>query len=756
MRPRALSQRPTRRSQKGIATILIVLFTGTALTAATLGTMYRIRGAQEQSVALHAQTQAQIRAWTGAELLRTYLGQLGDVQYNAFVSTLRSHLASAAEPVTIDLQHSDGTPVSGITARFTQADLAANTITARITGTTEEGNRSEARATLEVVYGFGTIIEETEGTTGTPAQCTAQPRAAVVFKGDLNYTGGNLNIVNNHGDMTNVAIEGKLSVSNASTSGLSGCTKDDVSLSGGGIAEGTALWSEGNITIASHISAPKNVSIWARNFTSGQGGTYGTVQAGAFTAEVVNSSNDEAVGTTIAGGTLQGSTIHPHPSNTLIITLTNGSRFALPVSGATVDADSGAISPGTSAKRLSGNESLPAQFRLRYTGVDGGTLDMPQGTADVFWGNNIRFSGWSNTQADTLYAYGNVIANSSKTTFGTLRAGGNLTATPTPTIADGQIGGNYSGSGKPANLTTNVNPPPWSSLPGRPYCDTTTDAIDVDPLRDSANYVFYFDGDTPMLRVQNVKRQSTSEDIADTFNLRTSDLRTLNGEPFLRCGTWDGDVPCFQSAATSASSRATPNDGWKFIARTFPPGIYWFDRKVELTSNTGGQPFYGAILSKGDVVLANAGGNKNVIAPNRATVAQVCGASFRPDNLCASNSAFQTWADADGTERTGMPIGNIAIMAQGGLSSQGWTVRGAVLLGGGLTLSSAQTTIYGPITVGANSNAPTTVGAGGLTVILDGLTNDQLLTPGICTPAEAPNPGSGTSTDVRIIWSRYQ
>ena len=755
MRHRDLSRRPTRRSQRGIATILIVLFTGTALTAATLGTMYRIRGAQEQSVALHAQTQAQIRAWTGAELLRTYLGQLGDAQYNAFVSTLRNHLASAAEPVPIDLQHSDGTPVSGITARFTQADLAANTITARITGTTEEGNRSEARATLEVVYGFGTITEETEGNTGSPAQCTAQPRAAVVLRGDVGYTGGNLTVTNSNNALTNVAVEGKLTIGSASMAGLSGCTKDDVTLSGGGIAPNAALWSEGNIRI-NNMSPPNNVSLWGRNIQVGQeGNTYGTVQAGAFTAEIVDAATLNVAGTTIVGGTLEGSLIRPHTSNTIVITLADGSRFALPVASANVD-DDGVVTPGNRAKRLSGSGGLPQRFTLRYTGIDGGELSFARATANILWGNNVTITGWQGNYAN-LYAFGNVSTN--EPTIGTLRAGRNLTVRSwnLPNISNGRIGGNYTNTGGnnavPANLQRNFTPVPWSSLPGRPYCDTSVDPVDVDPLRSNANYVFYFDGNTPMLQIQNVVRRDNGESLEGVYNLLNEDLRSLAGEPFLQCG-W-GNNHCMRS------NSATPANGWTVTGlNQMPPGVLWFEGSFNINGvGNSTTQLHNSVLTTGNMILGNSGSNKRLYAANFATPAQTCGTRFYPTNLCNGNRntpGLATWTDADGATRTGMPIGNLAIMAEGRFESAGWNVWGSTLIGGGMTLTGATTTIRGAVTVGANSASPTTVSQGGLAVILDGLINDQLLTPGVCTPAEAPTPGSGASTDVRIIWSRYQ
>ena len=64
--------------QRGIATVLILLLVGLSLSAAVFGTAHYIRSHQQQDVAAHAQTQAQMKAWTGAELVRQYLQQLQD------------------------------------------------------------------------------------------------------------------------------------------------------------------------------------------------------------------------------------------------------------------------------------------------------------------------------------------------------------------------------------------------------------------------------------------------------------------------------------------------------------------------------------------------------------------------------------------------------------------------------------------------------------------------------------------------------
>lgn len=66
-----------RRGQRGLAAVLFVLLIGLALAALVLGAMYRLRGTQAQAITVHAQTQAQLKAWTGAEALRQALFPLG-------------------------------------------------------------------------------------------------------------------------------------------------------------------------------------------------------------------------------------------------------------------------------------------------------------------------------------------------------------------------------------------------------------------------------------------------------------------------------------------------------------------------------------------------------------------------------------------------------------------------------------------------------------------------------------------------------
>lgn len=63
-------------AQRGIATILVVVLVGLALTATSLGLVHSIRNTQEKQIAVHAATNAQIGVWAGVEAFRRYLNQV--------------------------------------------------------------------------------------------------------------------------------------------------------------------------------------------------------------------------------------------------------------------------------------------------------------------------------------------------------------------------------------------------------------------------------------------------------------------------------------------------------------------------------------------------------------------------------------------------------------------------------------------------------------------------------------------------------
>lgn len=76
-----------RTKQRGIATVLLTILVGVAVTATAFGMMYSMRSTQEKQVAVHAKTHAQNSVWLGVEAFRRYLDGLSDTEINALHNT---------------------------------------------------------------------------------------------------------------------------------------------------------------------------------------------------------------------------------------------------------------------------------------------------------------------------------------------------------------------------------------------------------------------------------------------------------------------------------------------------------------------------------------------------------------------------------------------------------------------------------------------------------------------------------------------
>jgi hypothetical protein len=134
----------------------------------------------------------------------------------------------------------------------------------------------------------------------------------------------------------------------------------------------------------------------------------------------------------------------------------------------------------------------------------------------------------------------------------------------------------------------------------------------------------------------------------------------------------------------------------------------------------------------------------------------VCDGPFYPANLCDKSttpSSLAKWVDAEGQEHAGLPLANLAIGTNKGLSANSWDapngITGNVLLGESISTGGATLSIAGSLTVGANEPSATTITQGGLRMDTTRLTRDQGYLPGgNCAPAATPQP-------VAMKWSRY-
>lgn len=197
-----------RAKQRGVATVLIVLLVGMSLSAAVLGVMYYLRSAQSQLLSEHTQTQAQMRAWTGAEAVRLYLAE---VQKNGQLATLAGNIGTGT-PINI-------TGLTGVSAKFVRVDdlTAPTKFTAEITGVAAEGNSGESKSMLEVVFAIG----NGSGSSKDPADGASPPNPNVItFKRNLRLSGGISVEADESLGPISINIDGDLSTSGNSITGV--------------------------------------------------------------------------------------------------------------------------------------------------------------------------------------------------------------------------------------------------------------------------------------------------------------------------------------------------------------------------------------------------------------------------------------------------------------------------------------------------------------------------------------------------------
>src|SRR5690606_31594628 len=154
-------------------------------------------------------------AWRGVEALRQYLLQLDKTQLAGLSGEVTGMGALGVRSASIV-----GVAASGVD-RYR--------VNATVTG--EAGGGSPLTpATEEVVYDVG----PGSGTPGVPPVCASMPTAPMVFNGNLDYSGGGLDVVNAV-DYENIVVAGDLTIQSGSAAKVSGCVKGNVSLTGGGL-----------------------------------------------------------------------------------------------------------------------------------------------------------------------------------------------------------------------------------------------------------------------------------------------------------------------------------------------------------------------------------------------------------------------------------------------------------------------------------------------------------------------------------------
>lgn len=701
------SSRPDK--QGGFAAILLILLAGLGITAAVISTASYIRGAQEQHLTTHTVTQAQLRAWNGAEAIRLYLSTL-DV---ASATTLPTGTLSIS-----GLSGLSATVISNV------ASISSNRrITVNLTGA-----GSEATTTIQAVYNVQPYVAATTPAAGINA---------VNIKKNLDLT-GNITMFGSS-DVTNINVDGTITLSGSITGINQLCSTGDITI-GSAITVNT-ICTNGSLTMTGGATVT-DASVIGNVTLSGD------TQIGA----IVSNGN-----VTLSGGSARATSISTRGN----VDITGGSARASSISAM------GNVT-WSSTYQLSGYSSaIAANGNVAYSGFNNSTNINALGNVALTGNGNVNNI---NTKGNTsISSYGGGLgvqgtlngegtfswSSGIKVNLGTV--GGVISpvipASVSPPINVSQVTGN-SVSITPVDVPV-INP-----------IEVTILTIDVYPLKGNANYVFEVDASNR--RKVTVKNVNGITD--GTYFLGNYAWASGRGYKDFLCTELKADNETCQSPATPYKTlchgQSTSNGcftysssdrTWTVSGISMAPGVVWFDGNLSL----GNGKYFNTMLATGNITTAgsmviyslNYAGYTAICTNNRTAYGQTASSDFTgmyPTNYCntTTQQLFST------------SLGNAALIA-GGYQS-GVFVGGTINLGasnqvygslfaGDVVNTSGNSSVYGQITVAAQGSGTTTTTWRGTTRV-EMPSNITGYDP-TAQPCMANCPtNTGTTT---ILWSRY-
>lgn len=733
---------PAPRRQHGVATLLITVMLGLAVTTTVLYTAYALRGTQQRHLTTHAATSAQASAWRGVEIVRLGLVDLAnDPQGRQLLDTwadggnpfqvtgpapmagLSSARASGnawpgAGPVAraqggglaVSLPNQPG--VQAVLTEVSRLDTAQTyRVRARIAADAGEGSAT-TRSTVDVVYELGAESDSPPGTDDSAPPFSA----AITFIHDLNLS-GSITVRTDPGTRYQVNVDGNLTTGGNSITGVD------------------TIWSTGSVRISS-------------------GSTFNVLRANGdirFDGSVRVTESVSARGDICVTGGAAGPTM-----------LANGSIYAdggvrLGDIAAIGRSDRGALADFCAqANQRPGNDVDGQVYAVDLQGN--------AGARSVRAGGSVRIASGDISQANGLQATGHFV----DTNWGGSQSG---VVGKTVTVAN-------------PDQRALIRSVPGHQVPIAPASPVVLDAsafnaYDMEP---QAHYVFKVDrAGYRMVTVRNV--QGIADDtyfIADYASGPYKDhlCRALTpgstaANPV--CATPLPATPMPICRGHSEWNRClfyeVSTRQWRLDGVTLSPGIAWFEGDL----NTGNGTYYNTLIATGNITTS---GSTRIFA---LTFAGYAGGSRQEDwnaisftGICA-NSHFPgryptNWCNPDQrtlTPPAGTTLGHYALLAgsynaggqyQGGNISLGSSVNvfGAVLAGN-LFSSGGSTTIRGAVTALGQGSVPSHAAGGSTTLDLRGLPTGYTPTPAPCQltgTCPGATPGDPAMA-VRVHWSRY-
>lgn len=208
------SSRVYSYTQRGMATLAILILVGFAVSVAVFGALRFLQGSQSQTTAYHSQTQAQMRAWSGVDMLFQYFSGLNNLSSPPTFEALTSALNSAR------------TSGSNLLASATNLEAFVQTVqpnpenneaqvTINVTGISELGSKAEARSTVQVVYAIRGI------NSGGGGQSCSQvcSNVAIDLVGDFRAE-GDIKFFSPPNTPYEINVDGNVSLGGISTGGV--------------------------------------------------------------------------------------------------------------------------------------------------------------------------------------------------------------------------------------------------------------------------------------------------------------------------------------------------------------------------------------------------------------------------------------------------------------------------------------------------------------------------------------------------------
>jgi hypothetical protein len=361
-------------SQQGIATILILLFIGVALSVAVLSTLRAVTNTQDQSMALHAATQAQTKAWIGVEVVGKYLQKIAEDDDNP--TRWSDNLVPLVENASFENPVPIATGLATVSAQvvaFAQDDVNDDGVdddllTVDISGLTGDDTRAEANSRIRVIYQYTPGAGGGSGGGGTDA--------VITFNHDLRL-GGNIIITTPDDRDYEVNVIGELDATYGNS--ISGVdiinATDSIAIGSGSTFK--RLNSNGDIRLTGSVSGDEELN--ARGNVCLTGGTgVGSVRANGS----VYGSGSAAFGDIEAIGSSDYNGAHAK-CNSYLLNDSGGSPFAVNMAGnnavgsvrakAGVRFNSGTVSSGVQAE----GDLRDTNWGGSQSGTIGGTVENP-------------------------------------------------------------------------------------------------------------------------------------------------------------------------------------------------------------------------------------------------------------------------------------------------------------------------------------------------------------------------------------------